>query len=101
MLICQNLLSNQQIVSSASKLREVNRGVAFCARPSYSYLQIEVQFLEGLVRLSIEKKDAVQFLNFKLQESGQPHTTISSFQESTNLPDEVIVEYDQYGNKIT
>ncbi|PIO52475.1 hypothetical protein TELCIR_26219, partial [Teladorsagia circumcincta] len=34
-------------------------------------------------------------------ESGQPHTTISTWQESSRLPDEVTTEYDEKGNKIT
>ncbi|EPB75049.1 hypothetical protein ANCCEY_05869, partial [Ancylostoma ceylanicum] len=33
--------------------------------------------------------------------SGQPHTTISTWQESSRLPDEVTTEYDEKGNKIT
>ncbi|KHJ97793.1 hypothetical protein OESDEN_02238 [Oesophagostomum dentatum] len=36
-----------------------------------------------------------------IQESGQPHTTISTWQESSRLPDEVTTEYDEKGNKIT
>lgn len=34
-------------------------------------------------------------------ESGQPHTTVSTWQESSRLPDEVTTEYDEKGNKIT
>ncbi|RCN33736.1 hypothetical protein ANCCAN_20427, partial [Ancylostoma caninum] len=40
-------------------------------------------------------------LPLSYEESGQPHTTISTWQESSRLPDEVTTEYDEKGNKIT
>ncbi|KAK6030099.1 FERM central domain protein, partial [Ostertagia ostertagi] len=40
-------------------------------------------------------------LPLSYEESGQPHTTISTWQESSRLPDEVKTEYDEKGNKIT
>ncbi|KJH43323.1 4.1 protein [Dictyocaulus viviparus] len=40
-------------------------------------------------------------LPLSYEESGQPHTTISTWQESNRIPDEVTTEYDEKGNKIT
>ncbi|CAD6184231.1 unnamed protein product [Caenorhabditis auriculariae] len=35
------------------------------------------------------------------EESGQPHTTVSSWQENSELPEQVVTDYDEHGNKIT
>uniref|UniRef100_A0A7I5E5T8 FERM domain-containing protein n=1 Tax=Haemonchus contortus TaxID=6289 RepID=A0A7I5E5T8_HAECO len=48
---------------------------------------------------SEDEKNQIQVI--PVEESGQPHTTISTWQESSRLPDEVTTEYDEKGNKIT
>lgn len=40
-------------------------------------------------------------VNDLIKASGEPHTTVSSWNESCEQPDEVVVEKDEHGNVIT